>query len=120
MHDRDAYDGPFRLPSSAVTPLVIATTYDPATPYRGAKNLVRSLGNARLRVMRGDGHTAYRINPVNSTCINTAVEAYVNDVTLPDAGTQCRQSIPFSAPAAVQAFAVPQIARELRPHVAPF
>jgi TAP-like protein len=50
--------------------------YDPATPYRGAKSLVRDLGTARLLTMRGDGHTAY---PGNSpTCIDPAVEAYVN------------------------------------------
>ena len=118
VHDRDAFDGPFKVPSSSVTPLVIATTYDPATPYHGAKNLVRELGNARLLVMRGDGHTAY--NATNSpTCINPAVEAYVNDVTLPAPGTQCRQVVPFTAPASVQAFAVPQVVK-IRPHVAPF
>ena len=50
-----------------MTPLVVATTYDPATPYRGAKNLVRDLGNARLLTQRGDGHTAY---PGNSACID--------------------------------------------------
>ena len=101
-----------------MTPLVIGTTYDPATPYRGAKNLVRTLGNARLLTMRGDGHTAY--NTTNSpTCINPAVEAYVNDGTLPAPGTQCRQVVGFPAPAAVQAFAAPQVVK-LRPHVAPF
>jgi len=68
--------------------------------------------------MRGDGHTAY--NATNSpTCINPAVEAYVNDVTLPAPGTQCRQVVGFPAPAAVQAFAAPQVVK-LRPHVAPF
>jgi pimeloyl-ACP methyl ester carboxylesterase len=118
VHDRDAFDGPFKVSNSAVTPLVIGTTYDPATPYRGAKNLVRTLGNARLLTMRGDGHTAY--NLTNSpTCINPAVEAYVNDGTLPAPGTQCRQVVGFPAPAAVQAFAAPQITK-LRPHVAPF
>lgn len=117
VHDRDAFDGPFKVGGSSVTPLVVGTTYDPATPYRGAKNLVRTLGNARLLTMRGDGHTAY--SPRNSACISTAVEAYVNDGTLPAAGTQCRQDRGFPAPAAVQAFAVPQISK-LRPHVAPF
>ena len=69
----------------------MATTYDPATPYRGAKSLVRDLGNARLLTMRGDGHTAY---PGNSpTCIDPAVEAYVNDGTLPAPGTSCKQDV---------------------------
>ena len=96
---------------------MVGTTYDPATPYRGAKNLVRTLGNARLLTMRGDGHTAY--SPGNSACISTAVEAYVNDVTVPAPGTQCRQDRGFPAPAPVQALAAPQITK-LRPHVAPF
>ena len=116
FRDRDAFAGPFRVPNSAVTPLVVATTYDPATPYRGAKNLVRDLGNARLLTQRGDGHTAY---PGNSACIDAAVEAYVNTVTLPAPGTKCKQDVGFPAPAAaVQSLAVPQIAGvQPRPHV---
>ena len=116
FRDRDAFAGPFKVPNSSVTPLVVATTYDPATPYRGAKNLVRDLGNARLLTQRGDGHTAY---PGNSACIDAAVEAYVNTVTLPAPGTKCRQDVSFPAPAAaVQSLAVPQVtALQPRPHV---
>jgi len=77
---------------SAPTPLVVATTYDPATPYRGALKLVRELGNARLLTMRGDGHTAYG---GNSPCIDAAVNAYLLDGTLPAPGTPCRQEVPF-------------------------
>jgi pimeloyl-ACP methyl ester carboxylesterase len=95
IRDRDAFDGPFRIPGSSATPLVVATTYDPATPYRGALNLVRDLGNARLITMRGDGHTSYS---GNSACIDAAVEAYLNDGTLPAKGTQCRQDVGFPAP----------------------
>ena len=68
--------------------------------------------------MRGDGHTAY--NASNSpTCINPAVEAYVNEGTLPAPGTQCRQVVGFTRLPTVQTLAVPQITK-LRPHVAPF
>jgi pimeloyl-ACP methyl ester carboxylesterase len=118
IHDDDAYDGPFRIPSSSVTPLVVATTYDPATPYRGAKSLVRDLGNARLLTMRGDGHTAYS---GNSPCIDAAVEAYMNDGTLPAKGTSCKQDVPFEAPAlTTQALKVQQIAPlQPRPHMKP-
>jgi pimeloyl-ACP methyl ester carboxylesterase len=98
--DRDAYGGPFKVSGSKPTPLVIANTYDPATPYRGALRLVRQLGNARLITMRGDGHTAY---PGESSCIDTAAEAYVNELTLPAKGTVCRQEVQFEAPLAVQA-----------------
>jgi pimeloyl-ACP methyl ester carboxylesterase len=101
IHDTDAFAGPFRIPSSSPTPLVVATTYDPATPYRGAKSLVRDLGNARLITMRGDGHTAYG---GNSACIDAAVDAYMFSGTLPAAGTKCTQDTPFErfdpAPAA--------------------
>jgi pimeloyl-ACP methyl ester carboxylesterase len=90
-----AFYGPFKIPASASTPLVVATTYDPATPYRGARGLVRDLGNARLLTMNGDGHTAYG---GNSACIDTAVDAYFMDGTLPDAGTVCQQEVPFAQP----------------------
>jgi len=92
---RDVYSGPFPVRRSAPAPLVVATTHDPATPYRGARNLVRDLENARLLTMQGDGHTAY---PGNSTCINAAVEAYINETTLPPIGTQCQQEVGFAAP----------------------
>jgi hypothetical protein len=75
----------------------VATTYDPATPYRGALKLVRTLGNARLLTMRGDGHTAY---PGNSPCIDGAVEAYLIGGTLPAPGTKCKQDVPFVQPQA--------------------
>jgi pimeloyl-ACP methyl ester carboxylesterase len=86
------YNGPWTVPASANTPLVVATTYDPATPYRGAKNLVKDMGNARLLTMIGDGHTAYNRN---SPCIDDAVENYLLGGALPDAGTVCKQDVPF-------------------------
>ena len=92
---QDTYTGPFRVKDSAPTPLVVATTYDPATPYRGALRLVRTLGNARLLTMRGDGHTAY---PGNSPCVDAAVNAYLLQGQLPAAGTVCRQEVPFEQP----------------------
>jgi len=118
IRDRDAFDGPFEIPGSSPTPLVVATRYDPATPYRGAKSLVRDLGNARLLTMRGDGHTAYS---GNSPCIDAAVEAYVNGGTLPAPGTQCRQEVPFEAPEdapAAKSLAAGRLVQlESRPHM---
>jgi pimeloyl-ACP methyl ester carboxylesterase len=89
------YAGPFTLPAGANTPLVVATTYDPATPYRGAKALVHDLGNARLLTMQGDGHTAYG---GNSPCIDDAVDAYLLNGALPAPGTVCQQEVPFAQP----------------------
>jgi len=116
---RDVFGGPFRVPNSAATPLVVNTTYDPATPYRGGLRLVRDLRNARLLTMRGDGHTAYGGN--SPDCIDPAVEAYLINRVLPPAGTKCVQDVPFLAPepeAALRRSAEPPI-RVLRPHTKP-
>jgi pimeloyl-ACP methyl ester carboxylesterase len=95
VEPKGVFYGPFDAPGSAPTTLVIGTTYDPATPYRGAKRLVADLGNARLLTMRGDGHTAFG---GNSPCIDAAVEAYLEEGALPAPGTVCRQEVPFVAP----------------------
>ena len=88
--DRDAFAGRSRSRTRRSTPLVVATTYDPATPYRGAKNLVRDLGNARLLT-----HARRRPHgvPGQLGLHRPAVEAYVNTVTLPAAGHTCRQDV---------------------------
>jgi pimeloyl-ACP methyl ester carboxylesterase len=93
--DEDAYAGPFTVDPSSATPLVVGTTYDPATPYAGAVALVEQQGNSRLLTMDGDGHAAYG---GNSTCIDSAVEAYLVDLVLPAEGTVCQQEVPFTAP----------------------
>jgi pimeloyl-ACP methyl ester carboxylesterase len=119
---KGVFYGPFQAKKSAPTTLVVGTTYDPATPYRGAKRLVSELGNARLLTMRGDGHTAYG---GNSPCIDSAVDAYLLDGTLPAKGTVCKQDVPFEplpAPEAstlqLQRAPVRDVLR--RPHVKPF
>jgi hypothetical protein len=91
---------------------VVATTYDPATPYRGALKLVRTLGNARLLTMRGDGHTAYG---GNSPCIDDAVNAYLLEGDLPAPGTSCRQAVPFEQPPPAVAASAQGQARALGP-----
>jgi pimeloyl-ACP methyl ester carboxylesterase len=100
VRDRDAFYGPFRVSGSSATPLVIATTYDPATPYRGGLRLVRDLGNARLLTMRGDGHTAYGNG--SPDCVDAAIETYLNTLALPAPGTSCRQNLPFAQPQPAQ------------------
>ncbi len=100
VQGRDVFKGPFHVPHSSPTILVVDTTYDPATPYRGGKRLARDLGQTRLLTMRGDNHTAYQ---GNSPCIDQNVEFYLIDLAVPPAGTTCRQDVPFEAPADVQA-----------------
>jgi pimeloyl-ACP methyl ester carboxylesterase len=96
--DEDAYGGSFAVDPSSPTPLVIGTTFDPATPYSLAVSTVRELGNARLLTMDGDGHTAYGRN---SACIDSATETYLIGGALPAEGTVCQQEVPFVAPGAV-------------------
>jgi pimeloyl-ACP methyl ester carboxylesterase len=55
IHAKDVFRGPFRASRSAPPILEIATTYDPATPYRGARRLATQLGNVRFLTMVGDG-----------------------------------------------------------------
>ena len=98
IHAEDAFYGPFKASKSAPTILEIATTYDPATPFRGAKRLATQLGNVRFLTMVGDGHTAY-LNG-SPTCVDTAVVAQIETLTLPDAGTICKQDLPFVPPPA--------------------
>jgi pimeloyl-ACP methyl ester carboxylesterase len=94
VRDDDAYAGPFTVDPASATPLVIGTTYDPATPYSGSVAMVERMGNARLLTMEGDGHTAYG---GNSSCIDSATEAYLIDLVLPAPGTVCQQEVPFEA-----------------------
>jgi pimeloyl-ACP methyl ester carboxylesterase len=117
-----AFFGPFRGPEAAPTTLVVANTYDPATPYKGARRMVTQLGNARLLTMRGDGHTAY---PGNSPCIDVAVEAYLKEGRVPPAGTVCVQDVPFvqspeAAAAGTGSRAVRRaLRRGMQPHTKP-
>jgi hypothetical protein len=46
--------------------------------------------------MVGDGHTAY-LNG-SPTCIDPAVVAQIETLTLPPVGTSCQQMVPFEAP----------------------
>ena len=100
---RDKYDGPFRTTRRDPTTLVVGTRYDPATPYKESKRLVKQLGNARLLTMTGDGHTAYGSG---SPCSDAAIEAYLFDLTVPAEGTKCDQDVPAFPPAQATAKAL--------------
>jgi pimeloyl-ACP methyl ester carboxylesterase len=66
--------------------LVVGNVHDPATPYQGAKNLTRTLGNAVLLTWDGEGHTSYL---QGRDCVVAAVDAYLLDGSVPPAGTTC-------------------------------
>jgi pimeloyl-ACP methyl ester carboxylesterase len=67
--------------------LVIGTIHDPATPYPSAQEMAGQLGSAVLLTYNGDGHTAYGRG---SRCIDTAVDAYLVQGTVPAMGTVCQ------------------------------
>ncbi len=66
--------------------LVVGTTRDPATPYAWAQGLASELDSGRLLTYVGDGHTAYNRG---SQCIDSAVDGYLTQGTLPPVGTRC-------------------------------
>lgn len=76
------------LAKGAAPILVVGTTHDPATPYTWAQGLASQLNSGALLTMNGDGHTAYLRG---STCIDSAVDAYLLNGTVPAAGTVCEQ-----------------------------
>ncbi len=94
---RGGHVGPVQNSRQATTALVVGTTHDPSTPYVWAKRLTADLGNARLLTMRGDGHTASFGD--NSLCIDTAVQAYLEQLLLPARKTVCPQEVPFATAA---------------------
>ncbi len=73
-------------PNSAHKILVIGNLHDPATPYQGAKDLTRTLGNAELLTWDGEGHTSYL---QGSSCIDQLVDAFLAQDNLPPAGKTC-------------------------------
>jgi pimeloyl-ACP methyl ester carboxylesterase len=66
--------------------LVVGTTRDPATPYQWAVSMAKELSSAQLLTRVGDGHTAYGRG---SSCIDSAVDAYLISGTMPAVGTVC-------------------------------
>ncbi|KAJ5677828.1 Peptidase S33 tripeptidyl aminopeptidase-like C-terminal [Penicillium maclennaniae] len=62
--------------------LLIASTYDPATPLRNGRRLLKEMGpNARLIVHNGYGHSSRRDT---SDCTDRVAKAYIVHGTLPE------------------------------------
>jgi pimeloyl-ACP methyl ester carboxylesterase len=88
----DRYAGPWNA-RTANPVLVVGNRWDPATPYSGALHVSRLLPGSRLLTLRGWGHVASG----QSTCIDSAVEAYLLEGTLPPVGAVCRPDLePFA------------------------
>jgi pimeloyl-ACP methyl ester carboxylesterase len=67
--------------------LVVGTRRDPATPYRQAQALAADLASGVLLGWNGDGHTAYG---EGSACVDTIVNDYLIDLSVPRSGTVCQ------------------------------
>ncbi|MFF3687658.1 alpha/beta hydrolase [Streptomyces sp. NPDC002187] len=86
----DPYTGPWNRPTAGPV-LVVNTTFDPATPYQGARAMSRLLADARLLTVQGYGH-AVLLNP--SRCASDYESRYLVDGVLPPPGATCRQDTP--------------------------
>lgn len=69
------------------TVLVLGNLHDPATPYRGARDLAKVMGNAEVLTWDGQGHTSYLRG---SSCIDRYVDDYLISAHLPPDATVCR------------------------------
>lgn len=77
-----------RIEAAGAAPIVVVgTTRDPATPYKWARSLAAQLSSGTLLTYEGDGHTAYGRG---SDCIDTAINTYLLDGTVPPPGKRCR------------------------------
>ncbi|MHA3702706.1 alpha/beta hydrolase [Jatrophihabitans sp. YIM 134969] len=77
---------PTAVPARGSAPIVvIGTLNDPATPYVNTARLASSLGVGVVLTWQGQGHTAY----LKSRCIDTAVDTYLVEGTVPAKGATC-------------------------------
>ena len=65
--------------------LLVGATHDPATPYAWSVALQQQIAGSVLLTRDGYGHTSYGF----SDCVQTAVNAYLVDRNVPDAGATC-------------------------------
>ena len=66
--------------------VVIGTTGDPATPLASTRKMAAALEQGILLIVEANQHTGYGANG----CINTAVDSYLIDLTIPVSGTTCK------------------------------
>ena len=67
--------------------LIVGTTGDPATPYTGAVDLQSRIAGSRLLTLVSTEHAGYG---KGIPCIDTAVDAYLEQHVLPPLGLRCR------------------------------
>jgi pimeloyl-ACP methyl ester carboxylesterase len=80
--------GPAAAPFAITTApplLLVGATHDPATPYAWSVALQQQIAGSVLLTRDGYGHTSYGF----STCVQSAVDAYLVSLALPPPGTVC-------------------------------
>jgi pimeloyl-ACP methyl ester carboxylesterase len=82
------WDTPEVSAPGAAPILLVGNTGDPATPYEGARRMADELGNGVgvELTWKGEGHGAYGSG---SDCVDSTVNAYLVDGTVPKDGTVC-------------------------------
>ena len=66
--------------------VVVGTTGDPATPLASTRKMAAALEKGILLIVEANQHTGYGANE----CINTAVDSYLIDLTVPVNETTCK------------------------------
>ena len=95
--DADRYAGPWTA-ATAHPVLVVGNSYDPATPYQGARKVADLLPNSTLLTYAGWGHTAFGSG---NYCVDSTVVAYLVTRQAPANGTVCQpDGSPFGPSAA--------------------
>jgi pimeloyl-ACP methyl ester carboxylesterase len=89
----DRYQGPWSA-ETANPVLIMATTYDPATPFEGALAVRDLLPNSHLITVHGWGHVATG----TSECAAQALVGYLIDVQVPSVATCAQDYTPFLDP----------------------
>ncbi|MEV5931770.1 alpha/beta hydrolase [Streptomyces sp. NPDC052079] len=82
------FDTPEVSAPGAAPVLVVGNTGDPATPYEGARKMADELGEdvGVVLTWKGEGHGAYGSG---SECVDSTVNAYLLDGTVPKDGKVC-------------------------------
>ncbi|GAA1992429.1 alpha/beta hydrolase [Amycolatopsis minnesotensis] len=83
--DQDRYPGPWNRPRKNPI-LIVNSRHDPATPLHDAQATARQLGDGRVLVVDGYGHTTL---DVHSACASAALTRYFVDLTAPAEGAVC-------------------------------
>ena len=85
-------DGPAPL-TGQLPVLILSGEFDPVTPPRYGEEVLRSLGNARHLVLRGQGHN---VLPVG--CMPKIFASFVDSANVSKLDVACLDKVPYAQP----------------------